>query len=66
LRRTTRRGGKAAVLIVNGSGRETITLALSGDNSLKGDTKSAIVPNTPITLTIKASEGKSGPAKFKK
>jgi len=56
----------AAVLIVGGSGRETVTLAPSGNNSLKGDAKSAIAPNTTITLTIKTAEGKSGQVKFKK
>jgi hypothetical protein len=56
----------AAVLIVGSSGRETVTLAPSGANSLKGEAKSAIAPNTTITLTIKTAEGKSGQAKFKR
>ena len=60
------KGYSGAVLIVSGSGRETVALTPSGDNSLKGDAKSAIAPNTTITLTIKTAEGKSGQAKFKK
>lgn len=45
----------AAVLIVGGSGRETVTLAPSGANSLKGEAKSAIALNSAITLTIKTA-----------
>jgi hypothetical protein len=60
------KGYSAAVLIISGSGRETVALAPSGANSLKGDAKSAIVPNTIFTLTIKTAEGKSGQVKFKK
>ncbi len=56
----------AAVLIVGGSGRETVTLAPTGTNSLTGAAKAAIGPNTTITLTIKTADGKSGQVKFKK
>jgi len=56
----------AAVLIVGGSGRETVTLAPSGTNSLEGSAKHAITPNATITLTIKTAEGRSGQVKFKK
>jgi hypothetical protein len=59
------KGYVAAVLITSGAGRETVTLQPSGENSLKGDAKSAIAPNTTITLTIKTAEGKSGQVKFK-
>jgi len=60
------RGYYAAVLITSGAARETVTLAPFGENSLKGDAKSAIGPNTTITLTIKTAEGKSGQVKFKR
>ncbi|MBN8980938.1 MAG: hypothetical protein J0I29_06645 [Rhizobiales bacterium] len=60
------KGYVGAVLIVGGSGRETVTLAPQGDNSLKGDAKSPIPSGATITLTIKTAEGKSGQAKFKK
>ena len=60
------KGYSAAVLITSGAGRETVTLAPSGENSLKGDAKGAIGPNTTITLTIKTVEGKSGQVKFKR
>ncbi|MEW6394351.1 MAG: hypothetical protein AB1582_07335 [Pseudomonadota bacterium] len=60
------KGFTAAVLITGGSGRETVTLAPQGENSLKGDAKIAIPAGATITLTIKTAEGKSGQAKFKK
>jgi len=60
------KGYVGAVLIVGGSGRETVTLAPQGDNSLKGDAKSPIPSGATITLTIKTAEGKSGQVKFKK
>ena len=60
------KGYSAAVLITSGTGRETVTLAPSGENSLKGDAKGAIAPGATITLTIKTTEGKSGQVKFKK
>jgi len=60
------KGYSAAVLIVGGAGRETVSLAPTGTNSLSGEAKSAIAPNTTITLTIKTAEGKSGQVKFKK
>jgi hypothetical protein len=59
------KGYSAAVLITSGAGRETVTLAPSGENSLKGDAKGAIAPGATITLTIKTAEGKSGQVKFK-
>lgn len=59
-------GFTAAVLIAGGSGRETVTLAPQGENSLKGDAKTPIAAGATITLTIKTAEGKSGQAKFKK
>lgn len=59
------KGYSAAVLITSSAGRETVSLAPSGENSLKGDAKSAIGPNTTVTLTIKTAEGKSGQVKFK-
>jgi hypothetical protein len=60
------KGYSAAVLITSGTGRETVTLAPSGENSLKGDAKGAIAPGATITLTIKTAAGKSGQVKFKK
>ncbi len=59
------RGYSAAVLIMTGTGRETVVLAPSGENSLKGEAKSAIGQGTTITLTIRTSEGKSGQVKYK-
>jgi hypothetical protein len=59
------KGYSAAVLITSGAGRETVALAPSGENSLKGDAKSAIGQGTTITLTLKTFEGKSGQVKYK-
>ncbi|MBC9877692.1 hypothetical protein G8O24_10105 [Bradyrhizobium sp. INPA01-394B] len=59
------KGYSGAVLIAGGSGRETVTLAPQGENSLMGDAKTPIAAGTTITLTIKTAEGKSGQAKFK-
>jgi len=56
----------AAVLIVSGTRRETITLTPQGENSLKGDAKGPIAAGATITLTIKTAEGKSGQVKFRK
>jgi hypothetical protein len=60
------KGYTAAVLIVNGSNRELVALIPSGENSLKGEARSAIVSTATITLTIKSADGKSGQVKFKK
>src|SRR5450631_2730934 len=60
------KGYTAAVLIVSGTNREPVALMPSGENSLKGEAKTAIAPNATITLTIKTEAGKSGQVKFKK
>jgi hypothetical protein len=60
------KGYTAAVLIAGGAGRETVTLAPQGENSLKGDAKNPIAASATITLTIKTADGKSGQVKFKK
>jgi hypothetical protein len=60
------KGYTAAVLIVTGKARETVTLAPSGDNSLTGEAKAEVAPDATVTLTIRTAEGKSGQVKFKK
>ena len=55
-----------SVLIVSGADRETLTLAPSGENSLKGDAKKPIAPGAAITLTLKTAAGKTGQARFKR
>ena len=60
------KGYIAAVLVAGGAGRETVTLAPQGENSLKGDAKNPIAASATITLTIKTAEGKSGQVKFKR
>ena len=60
------KGYSGAVLIVNGTVRETVPLTVSGENSLQGEAKKAIAPGATVTLTIKTADGKSGQAKYKK
>ena len=60
------KGYSGAVLITNGTAKETVTLAASGENSLQGEAKTPIAPGATVTLTIKTAEGKSGQAKYKK
>ena len=60
------RAYSGSILMVSGSNRETVNLAPSGENALKGETKSAIVPGAAITLMVKTDAGKSGQARFKR
>ena len=55
-----------SILVVSGPNRETVNLAPSGENALKGETKNAIAPGAAITLMVKTDAGKSGQARFKK
>lgn len=50
----------------SGSDRETVTLAPTGQNALKGEAKKPIAPNAAITLMLETDKGKSGHARFKK
>jgi len=58
------RGYSGSVLIVNGQDRETVTLATSGENALKGEASKAI-SGAAITLMIKTDGGKTGQARYK-
>lgn len=57
-------GYSGSTLIVNGSERETIQLALSGDSALKGEARKPIAKGSSITLMLKTNKGKSGQARF--
>jgi hypothetical protein len=57
-------GFTGSALVVNGSNRETVQLAVSGDNALKGQTKQPIAPSSQVTLMLKTAAGKSGQARF--
>lgn len=59
-------GYSGSVLIVSGSDRETVQLAVSGDNALKGEAKKPIAANATITLMLRTDQGKTGQARFKK
>ena len=58
------KGFSGSVLIVSGGTRETVQLAPSGDNSLKGEAKAAIPAGATVTLVLKNAAGKSGQVKF--
>lgn len=61
---TSAKGFSGSVLIVSGANRETVQLAPSGDNALKGEAKGPIPSGAVVTLVIKNPSGKSAQAKF--
>ena len=58
------KGFSRALLIVSGSGRETVQLAVAGDTALKGEVKAAVPAGAQVTLVLKNATGKSGQVKF--
>lgn len=58
------KGYSGSLLIVNGSDRETVTLAPSGDSALKGEAKKAVATNANVTLMLKTDKGKMGQARY--
>lgn len=58
-------GFTASALIGAGSTQETVTLAPSGQNALKGEAKNPIAKGATITVMLKTAQGKSGQARFK-
>ena len=58
------KGYSGSAPIVNGQDRETVTLATSGENALKGEASKAI-SGAAITLMIKTDGGKTGQARYK-
>jgi hypothetical protein len=61
---TSAKGFSGSLLIVAGANRETVQLAVAGENSLKGEAKSAVPAGAVITLVLKNAAGKSGQVKF--
>lgn len=61
---TSAKGFTGSVLIVSGANRETVQLAPSGDNALKGEAKNPVAAGATVTLVLKNAAGKSGQAKF--
>lgn len=59
------KGFIASALIVNGADRETVTLAPSGENALKGETKKPVTKGASVSVTLKTAAGNSGQARFK-
>lgn len=58
------KGFSRPLLIVSGSGRETVQLAVAGDTALKGEAKAAVPAGAKVTLVLKNAAGKSGRVKF--
>ena len=58
------KGFSGSVLIVSGSNRETVQLAVNSDNSLKGEAKNPVPVGAVVTLVLKNAAGKSGQVKF--
>lgn len=58
------KGFTGSVLIVSGNSRETVQLAPSGDNALKGEAKNPVPATAVVTLVLKNATGKSGQVKF--
>lgn len=59
------KGFSGTVLIVSGSNRETVQLAVAGDSSLKGEAKTPPPGSAgAVTLVLKSATGKSGQVKF--
>lgn len=61
---TSAKGFSGSVLIVSGANRETVQLAVAGDNALKGEAKNPVAAGATVTLVLKNAAGKSGQAKF--
>ncbi len=58
------KGFSGTLLIVSGSGREMVQLAVAGDTALKGEAKAAVPAGAQVTLVLKNAAGKSGQVKF--
>ncbi len=58
------KGFSGSALIVSGADRETVMLAPSGENALKGEAKKAIAAGAAVTVVVKTATGKSGQARF--
>ena len=61
---TSAKGYSGSVLVVSGSNRETLQLAVANDNSLKGIAKAELPSGAQVTLVLKNPAGKSGQVKF--
>jgi nitrogen fixation protein FixH len=61
----TTKGFTASALVVAGANKETVTLAVSGENALAGTTKNAIATGSAVTVMLKTAEGKTGQARYK-
>lgn len=59
------KGFTASALVVNGADRETVTLAPTAENALKGETKKPVAKGAAVSVTMKTAGGKSGQARFK-
>lgn len=58
------KGFTGTAMVVLLADRETVQLAPSGDNALKGNTTKAIAKGAAITIVLQSPAGKSGQAKY--
>lgn len=58
------KGFSGSLLVAAGGNRETIQLAVAGDNSLKGEAKGPVAAGAVVTLVLKNAAGKSGQVRF--
>lgn len=61
---TAAKGFSGTLLIVSGSARETVQLAVAGESSLKAAAKTPPPAGAQVTLVLKNAAGKSGQVKF--
>jgi hypothetical protein len=61
---TPAKGFSGSVLLVSGGNRETVQLAVTGDNALKGETRAPIAAGAAVTLVLRNATGKSGQVRF--
>lgn len=64
-RAVSTKGYTASALVVLGADRETLALAPSGENALKGDAKKPLVKGATISVTLKTAAGRTGQVRFK-
>ena len=57
-------GFSGSALVGSGQTRQVIQLASGANNSLTGTALAALSRDTPVTLQLKAPNGKTGQAKF--
>lgn len=58
------KGYSGSAMVGTGQARQIIQLTSGNDNTLSGTASAAVTKDAPVTLQIKAPDGKTGQAKF--